>query len=143
MTLATAWVRRGVASQFPTKYEIDEAELGRISKLARLQLEDAQHKLEDAQNGQLEVEDAEESEDQDSDAGVATGEGSGTNTSKVSTGNDNELEEYDLDDYDADPIDDNGEGLFHVWQCRLLSIPCALRRRSVHCPARRRARLRK
>ena len=49
MVLATTWVRRGVAAQFPTKYDIDEAELGRISKLARLQLEDAQNDLNVAQ----------------------------------------------------------------------------------------------
>lgn len=51
MILATSWVRRGVAAQFPVKYEIDEAEIGRISKLAKLQLEDAQVDLEKAKKG--------------------------------------------------------------------------------------------
>lgn len=50
MITTTAWVRRGVAAQFPTKYEIDEAEMGRISKLARMQLEDAKEGLSAAQD---------------------------------------------------------------------------------------------
>lgn len=51
MITTTAWVRRGVATQFPTKYEIDEEEMGRISKLARMQLEEAQDGLSAAQDG--------------------------------------------------------------------------------------------
>jgi hypothetical protein len=50
MITTTAWVRRGVAAQFPTKYEIDEAEMNRISKLARMQLEDAKEGLSAAQD---------------------------------------------------------------------------------------------
>lgn len=50
MITTTAWVRRGVATQFPTKYEIDEEEMGRISKLARMQLEEAQDGLSAAQD---------------------------------------------------------------------------------------------
>lgn len=50
MITTTTWVRRGVAAQFPTKYEIDEAELNRISEIARLQLEDAKGDLKAAQN---------------------------------------------------------------------------------------------
>lgn len=51
MITTTTWVRRGVAAQFPTKYEIDEAEMGRISKLARMQLEDAKEDMNAAQDG--------------------------------------------------------------------------------------------
>ena len=102
MTLATTWVRRGVAAQFPVKYQVDEAELSRISQLARLQLEDAQQDLQDAQNRK----DEDDSGDQDSDAGVPTGEGGGTSTSK---GGEDDLKEYNLDDYDDDPVDDQGE----------------------------------
>lgn len=51
MITTSAWVRRGVAAQFPIKYEIDEAEMGRISKLARMQLEDAQGDLNTAREG--------------------------------------------------------------------------------------------
>jgi periodic tryptophan protein 1 len=49
MITTSAWVRRGVAAQFPTKYEIDEEEMDRISKLARMQLEDAREDLTEAQ----------------------------------------------------------------------------------------------
>ena len=52
MITTTAWVRRGVAAQFPTKYEIDETEMNRISKLARMQLEDAKDELSAAQGGE-------------------------------------------------------------------------------------------
>lgn len=51
MITTTTWVKRGVAAQFPTKYEIDEAEMGRISKLARMQLEDAKDDMNAAQEG--------------------------------------------------------------------------------------------
>ena len=46
MITASAWVPRGAAANFPTKYDIDEKELARISKLAKLQLEDAQTDLD-------------------------------------------------------------------------------------------------
>ena len=103
MTLATTWVRRGVAAQFPQKYQVDEAELSRISRLARLQLEDAQQDLLDAQD----VKDEDDSEDQDTDAGVATEEPS-TKTQASETDPD-DLKEYNLDDYDNDPVDERGE----------------------------------
>ena len=45
MITASAWVPRGAAANFPTKYDIDEKELARISKLAKLQLEDAETDL--------------------------------------------------------------------------------------------------
>lgn len=49
MVTATAWVPRGFAAPFPTKYEFDEAEFDRIAKLAKLQLDDAQEDLEEAE----------------------------------------------------------------------------------------------
>lgn len=51
MITTSTWVRRGVAAQFPTKYEIDENEMNRISNLARMQLEEAQGDLSAAQEG--------------------------------------------------------------------------------------------
>lgn len=65
MITTSAWVRRGVAAQFPTKYEIDEEEMGRISKLARMQLEDAQGDLASAREGKGD----EESMDEDNKEG--------------------------------------------------------------------------
>lgn len=106
MTLATTWVRRGVAAQFPTKYQVDEAELSRISKLARLQLEDAQADLENAQNPTRE--DQSEDEDDDGDNGVSTSEPAGTKNAADDDADD--LKEYNLDDYDEDePADEMGQ----------------------------------
>ena len=56
MITTTSWVKRGVAAQFPTKYVIDEAEMGRISKLARMQLEDAKEDMSAAQDGKMDEE---------------------------------------------------------------------------------------
>lgn len=56
MITAAQWVPRGVAAQFPTKYDFDEAEFDRIAEIANLQLEDANEDLEEAQG----AEDAEE-----------------------------------------------------------------------------------
>ena len=101
MVLATTWVRRGVAAQFPTKYEIDEAELSRISQLAKLQLEDAQEDLEEAQNANGEGTDSDE---QDTAGHVKH------NTAKSKAGKDgDDLAEYNLEDYDNDPVDDEGQ----------------------------------
>jgi periodic tryptophan protein 1 len=48
MITATGWVPRGHAAAFPTKYVFDDDEYGRIAKLAKLQLEDAEEDLEEA-----------------------------------------------------------------------------------------------
>lgn len=49
MITATTWVPRGFAAPFPSRYQFDEDEYDRISKLANLQLEDAKDELEEAQ----------------------------------------------------------------------------------------------
>jgi periodic tryptophan protein 1 len=49
MITATTWVPRGFAAPFPSRYQFDEDEYDRISKLANLQLEDAKDDLEEAQ----------------------------------------------------------------------------------------------
>lgn len=48
MITATAWVPRGFAAPFPTKYQFDEEEFARISELAKLQLNEANEDLEEA-----------------------------------------------------------------------------------------------
>lgn len=48
MITATAWVPRGFAAPFPTKYQFDEEEFARISELAKLQLDEANEDLEEA-----------------------------------------------------------------------------------------------
>ena len=55
---------RGAAAAFPEKYDVDEDELARISKLARLQLDDANEDLEDVRNGD---QNATSTDDSDSD----------------------------------------------------------------------------
>lgn len=49
MITTTAWVPRGFAAPFPTKYTFDEEEFERIAALAKLQLDDAKEDLEEAQ----------------------------------------------------------------------------------------------
>lgn len=77
MITTTAWVRRGVAAQFPSKYEIDEEEMGRISKLARMQLEEAQEGLNAAQDEAMEEDDKEDGSTEGADK-KETQSGAGT-----------------------------------------------------------------
>ena len=49
MITTSAWVPRGFAAPFPAKYKFDEAEFERIAELAKLQLDDANEDLEEAQ----------------------------------------------------------------------------------------------
>jgi periodic tryptophan protein 1 len=102
MILATTWVRRGVAAPFPQRYEIDEAELGRISKLARLQLEDAQVDLTAAQGTC-------NSRQDDSDDSEKAQDGGGVEVPNETNENDDDLKKYNLENYDDEPLDDEGE----------------------------------
>jgi len=52
MITSTAWVPRGFAAPFPTKYNFDEEEFERIANLAKLQLDDAKEDLEEAQENE-------------------------------------------------------------------------------------------
>lgn len=58
MITTTAWVPRGFAAPFPTKYNFDEEEFERIASLAKLQLDDAKEDLEEAQEKGAEPEKA-------------------------------------------------------------------------------------
>ena len=49
MITASLWVARGAAAAYPTKYDIDEDEMARISKLAKLQLDTAREDLDAAE----------------------------------------------------------------------------------------------
>lgn len=49
MITAAQWVPRGFAAPFPQKYTLDEAEYERIAGLAKLQLDDAEEDLKEAQ----------------------------------------------------------------------------------------------
>ena len=70
MITATTWVPRGFAAQFPFKYDVDEVELARISKLAKLQLDDAKEDLEGARNGNREETETEDASDGDENSGA-------------------------------------------------------------------------
>ena len=109
---ATTWVPRGYAAEYPTKYVVDDQELSRISKLAKLKLDDAQEDLESArrrgENGGAENDDDEGDEDSveddegnamDQDDEVING---GVKITRTKEEMDDDLREYDLDNYDDD-----------------------------------------
>jgi periodic tryptophan protein 1 len=48
MITTAAWVPRGFAAPFPSKYTFDEDEFERIAELAKLQLDDAKEDLDEA-----------------------------------------------------------------------------------------------
>ncbi|KAL1956339.1 hypothetical protein VTO42DRAFT_7422 [Malbranchea cinnamomea] len=128
MITATTWVRRGVAAPFPVKYEIDEDEINRISELAKNQLRDAKLDLKAAQNESKE--DKAENEDKmDEDQ---HGEPSSSNSEKKKDSDksddkaqpidgDDDLKEYDLEHYDDDEVDENGERIMMFGNVRSLA----------------------
>lgn len=66
MITAAQWVPRGFAAPFPQKYKLDESEFERIAELAKLQLDDAEEDLKEAQdNGEGEDEEHENGADDD------------------------------------------------------------------------------
>jgi len=103
MITATAWVPRGYAAAFPTKYVFDDDEYGRIAKLAKLQLDDAKEDLEEAEA---------ESADHSSGAKRPTKEEKPTRGADEEIEDaDDDLKEYDLEHYDdVTSQDEAGEG---------------------------------
>ncbi|KAG6333092.1 hypothetical protein ID866_5994 [Astraeus odoratus] len=116
------WVKRGVASQHPQKYVLDEKELGRVRALARIELEDAQVELDRAHKAAMKMgkgAEGEEADDDDSDRDededqwvdeeddsmVVDGEESGKPARDPSAKTD-DLSQYNLDDYDDDEVED-------------------------------------
>ncbi|QPG74840.1 hypothetical protein FOA43_002176 [Brettanomyces nanus] len=93
MNSATTWVPRGVASEFPEKYILDDEEMARINAMAHLHLGEAHEDLSEAQS---------EEESPKNDAGA------GSNLSSKAD-KDDDLKEYDLDHYDDEPEDVTGE----------------------------------
>ncbi|CAI6272594.1 unnamed protein product [Periconia digitata] len=97
MITTTSWVPRGFAAPFPTKYDFDDDEYERISKLAKLQLDDAKEDLEEAQE--------EEKEKKEKKSNKKDGEAAMEVTEDI----DDDLKEYDLEHYDDDD-DDTADG---------------------------------
>lgn len=70
MITTSAWVPRGFAAPFPSKYNFDDAEFERIAELAKLQLDDANEDLDDAREGREGREDDEDSASEGDNADV-------------------------------------------------------------------------
>lgn len=87
MISSSCWVPRGFASEFPEKYELDDAEMERITQMAKLELDDAREELAEAQQEQK------NSQFQDQ-ADV-----------------DDDLKEYNLENYDVDDNDEKSESI--------------------------------
>ena len=62
MITASLWVPRGAAATHPSKYDIDEDEMARISNLAKLQLEDARKDFKESRTGGDNEDEAEDSD---------------------------------------------------------------------------------
>ncbi|KAH9831545.1 transducin family protein/WD-40 repeat family protein [Rhodofomes roseus] len=114
-----SWVKRGVAARHPGKYVLDDNELARVSALAHIELEDARKELEAAHKaaGTMgkgaegeEADDVDEDEDEsawvDEDDDKAdedvTMEVDEPHKPAKSANGDDDLAEYNLDDYDED-----------------------------------------
>jgi periodic tryptophan protein 1 len=118
MITATAWVPRGFAAPFPSKYTFDEEEFERISKLAKLELDDAKDGLAEAQaelagvplpkkdDDDDDEDEEEEDDDNDDDDDEEAQPGAAGRDIDLQ---DDDLAEYDLDNYDND-ADDAAEG---------------------------------
>ncbi|KAK4250490.1 WD40-repeat-containing domain protein [Corynascus novoguineensis] len=103
MITSTAWVPRGFAAPFPTKYQFDEEEFERIANLAKLQLDDAKEDLEEAQEN--EEKQAKSLKEEDKKENKPSGDDGGASDIEI----DDDLKEYDLEHYDDDD-EPQGEG---------------------------------
>ncbi|CAI6095814.1 unnamed protein product [Clonostachys chloroleuca] len=102
MITAAQWVPRGFAAPFPEKYKFDEAEFERIAELAKLQLDDAEDDLKEAQEKSGENEDGKDEED-----GMQVDDGKPSEKIDL---NDDDLKEYNLDNYDDEDDGPVGKG---------------------------------
>lgn len=92
MISSSCWVPRGFASEFPEKYELDDAEMDRINAMAKLELNDAKEDLANAEAGA----DDDENDDDDEKADEKPIQ------LKEQLEVDDDLKEYDLEHYDDD-----------------------------------------
>lgn len=98
MITATTWVPRGFAAPFPSRYQFDDEEYERISQLANLQLEDAKEDLEAARaQAQAEA------------TGRSNGASGKSSRAKDDEDVDDDLKEYDLEHYDDEVAEDQGD----------------------------------
>lgn len=110
MITAAQWVPRGFAAPFPQKYTLDEAEFDRIAELAKLQLNDAEEDLREAQD---EAQDGDNnqtsSKGEDSEMKIDDEKPSKKKQKQINL-NDDDLKEYDLEHYDDDEDEAAGQG---------------------------------
>ena len=130
MITASIWVPRGAPAEFPLKYTVDEGELARISKLAKLQLEDAQLDLDRAKIGTNSLASSDASSEEDERPKFAQTHGYVTYsnliqcelTSKIAISDvDDALKEYDLEHYDDETVDEHGDSLAMFGNIRSLA----------------------
>ncbi|KAK5005058.1 hypothetical protein LTR28_008172, partial [Elasticomyces elasticus] len=95
MITATSWVPRGFAAPFPTRYVFDEEEYERISKLAKLELNDAKGDLEQARQ--------DEGRSNGTPVSGANADAGAEDEDEQVAVDDDDLKEYDLEHYDDDP----------------------------------------
>ncbi|KAH0539121.1 hypothetical protein FGG08_004359 [Glutinoglossum americanum] len=101
MITATAWVPRGFAAPFPTKYDFNDEEFERISSLAKLQLEEAKEHLDEARNQAGETSGV---------GGPSKGKSKAAEAPRSLGDVDDDLKEYDLEHYDDDDTKDGEDG---------------------------------
>ncbi|KAL8829446.1 MAG: hypothetical protein Q9191_002011 [Dirinaria sp. TL-2023a] len=113
MITASAWVPRGAAARLPTKYEIDDAELSRISQLAKLQLEDAKNDLHFAQAESRGASKTDVSDEEVEHLQVQLPQSHGDV--------DNNLAEFNLEHYDSDVPGENGDAALKFGNAQALA----------------------
>ncbi|KAI1382330.1 WD40 repeat-like protein [Hypoxylon crocopeplum] len=106
MITTSAWVPRGFAAPFPAKYDFNEEEFDRIASLAKLQLDDANEDLQEAQ----EEENGANSEKDTGNAGDSDNKPPAQNeeTEDIDL-DDADLKKYNLEDYDDDDEETEGQ----------------------------------
>ncbi|WFD28975.1 rRNA-processing protein [Malassezia nana] len=96
MISSAAWIARGVAARHPTKHQLDEAELARVSKLTNMELGEAERQLHAAEAAAAERNEPDDGwEDVDDQAMDEDGDTSNAHA--------DDLSRYRLDEYDEEP----------------------------------------
>ncbi|KAI1806453.1 WD40 repeat-like protein [Daldinia bambusicola] len=106
MITTSTWVPRGFAAPFPAKYDFDEAEFDRIANLAKLQLDDAN---EDLQEAQEEEGDNDASDDGDDEKNIAEPSHKSSAPKEETEVEDIDIDDADLKEYDLEHYDDDEE----------------------------------
>ncbi|SGY40641.1 BQ5605_C003g02405 [Microbotryum silenes-dioicae] len=97
---AVNWIPRGAAAQHPSKYVVDEAELARVEKLARVRLDEAQMELELARATEEENREDGGGDDDEEEEAEGEGEGDGWEDEKADD------EEMKVDGEDDEDMED-------------------------------------